>query len=689
MNNDELIILGGRERRRFFRDVEISDFKLYESEIYKIIDSADVVISNLKPSEWCEQNRMMTTDVSPIPGMFSYKNSPYTREIVDCLSPGHPSRIIAIMKGAQIGFSTSVIEAGIGWIISQNPGNILFLVGSEDLVKDASNKIDRMINNSGLRDYIRPNAPRLRNTKSGDTDTRKEYPGGYLKLGLADHKSLRNISMQYGFIDDFEGMKSDSKQSGSTRSLVEARFTSYDKKMKLYYISTPEVKSTSNIEPVYLLGDQRKYHIPCPCCGEYIPLEWEVPSDWNPREMAGITWKLDDNNKLIADSVGYTCQKCGGFFDDTNKTELISLGQWIPTAEPSEPGYYSYHISGLYSPVYMSGWIRHVRKYLENNPIGGERDEVAHATFVNLVLGQTYEPTGTSISATKLQENIRPYKIGTIPEKLSLADGNGRIVLITCGSDINGTEDDARLDYEIVAHAESGATYSIDHGSIGTFINKDKNSHLREKFTAKIGADKSIWPIFEQVLSQKLTRDTDGKQMKIFMTGVDTGHLNNYAIQFVEKSLMNLISLKGDGGETSIRENADIRTFKKSAEKSKLYLVNTNRTKDILSKSISLKWDPVYNSIQPFEFMNFPEPSDGKYGYKNYYQHYEAEHKIIDKNGRFIWKKKQSHLQNHLFDCRLYAMVVRDIFLSKVFEEMKIKNGVWQDYVDIIIKKRS
>ncbi|HEV8512296.1 MAG TPA: phage terminase large subunit family protein, partial [Cyclobacteriaceae bacterium] len=59
------------------------------------------------------------------------------REVVDCLSPSHPARIVAVMKGAQVGFSTGVIENGIGWIISQNPGNILFMSGHELLAEES------------------------------------------------------------------------------------------------------------------------------------------------------------------------------------------------------------------------------------------------------------------------------------------------------------------------------------------------------------------------------------------------------------------------------------------------------------------------------------------------------------------------------------------------------------------------
>ena len=77
-------------------------------------------------------------------------------------------------------------------------------------------------------------------------------------------------------IDDFEAMKGDSKEAGATTKMIEQRFASFGKSKKIFYISTPELKPTSNIEPVYLQGDQRKYFIPCPCCGEFINLEWKA-----------------------------------------------------------------------------------------------------------------------------------------------------------------------------------------------------------------------------------------------------------------------------------------------------------------------------------------------------------------------------------------------------------------------------
>lgn len=659
----------------------------YVKERVNIFEFARHSLSNIAPADWCEKNRMMTSDVSPLPGMFSYENSPYARELVNCLAADHPARIIAIKKGAQIGISVGVIEAGIGWIISENPGNILFLVGHEELVSKAGKKVDTMIDNSGIRSLIKSTTLRARNTKSGDTDKMKEFQGGFLSLGIANHKTLRQDSIRYGFIDDFEAMKGATDQAGDTTKMIEQRFAAFATNMKLYYSSTPELEETSNIEPVYKLGDQRKYHIPCPCCGEYIVFEWQVQSDYDKNEKAGIYWQLNDAGKLIPESVGYVCQKCGQFFDDKNKTDLIKLGQWIPTAEPSRPGYYSYHISSLYAPPYMYGWEHYVREYLEAHPENGKRNEKKWKAFKNLVLGETYTPTGESISANELQKNIRPYEIGLLPEKLSEADGNGKIVLLTCGSDLNGKEDDARLDWEIVAYSETGATYSINHGSIGTFIPGDNGKTDREHWTYQHGNELSVWEEFDKILGAKYETDT-GRAMRILITGLDSGYQTIHAYQYADGTNFNVVCLKGKDVDKYTNINADLNTFRQSREKGNLFLVETNNTKDQLSEEMSLKWDARYHDVQPAGFMNFPTPSDGKYLFVNFFSHFEAEHKIIDKDTTFRWLKKSSAHQNHLYDCRLYAKVVKDILLMKIFRELKIKNGVWQDYVDMLFKRK-
>jgi phage terminase large subunit GpA-like protein len=650
----------------------------YENPLNDILDSAIYQLSHLKPSEWEEKNIIMP---KPFPGPLCYDKTPYTRAIIDCFAPDHPAREIALMGAAQFGKTASIIVPLIGWIIENDPGNIIMTVGHEDLVEEAMNKVDYMIDVSGLRKYIKPSAQRARKQKSGDTNTKKEFPNGYFKLATANNPKIwRQADYKYGLIDDYEAVRSGTKVAGSTRMLIQKRFTAYNTTRKILYCSSPERQENSNILEVYKLGDQRKWLIPCPCCGVFIELRWTIEA--KTGETAGMTWQLDDDNRLIPGTVGYTCQECLGFFTDQNKSDWVNRGYFQPTAKPFSPEFVSFHVPSWYSPHGMSDWEYYVYQWLECNPPGQPRDESKYQTFLNLNAGEVYADATESISANKLQKNIRNYQIATIPEKMSIKDGNGRIVLLTCAADLNGKLEDARLDYEVVAHSESGATYSVLHGSIGTFIPNEsnkKNKVEREKWTYETHKPNNVWREFDKVLSTIWQTDTD-RNMKIFISGVDTGYMELQAFTYIDNCRHHVVGLKGDKEDKYVKFGVELPNIKVGQSRTNLYLLRVGQIKDDLQALINLRWDFGNDDVQPAGFMNFPTPSDGKYLFDNYFSHYEAEHRILDKDNNFIWQKKTATAQNHLWDVRIYNMALKEILLFELAREYKLKYFDWAEF---------
>ena len=664
--------------------------ELYQSQLLDIVESDATRISDIKPSVWAEQNVIME---EPFPGLYRYSLTPYCREIIDCFAIDHPMLWLAIMKGAQIGISSGVLIPMLLWSIVNDPCRIYFMVGSPDLVDKATEKLDKGIDGAGIRDYIKAQVQRKRSTKSGDTNYKKDFPGGFIQIDNPNnHANLRDVSLRKGVFDDFEAVKTASLKAGSTRKMLEQRFAAYEGRHKICYCSTPEIKEGSNIESAYLLGDQRKYLIPCPCCGEFIEWKWSVEGSIGDRLIqGGISWKLDEANKLIPESVGYVCQKCGEFFDDKNKGELLNNGFWQPTAVPSKPGYYSYHISALYAPLGMYDWKHYVEDYLEANPVGQPRIEHLWKTFVNVVLGETYEPAAMSPKANSIQKNIRNYKVGSIPEKLSMSDGNGRIILLTCAADMNGKEDDARLDYEIVGWSEAGASYSIRHGSIGTFVPRENSKKFvddREKWTYDHGKFRNVWDEFSKIIFSEFLTDT-GRKMKIRLTGLDCGYFStNYAYPFIDKinPLPNIyvIGLKGKKNDEYIRFDADKKYFTPARERPLLYSLTVGNIKDDLADYMQLRWNENDPS-QPFGFMNFPTPENGLYTYTNYFEHFESEHCVTEatKDGHGVssrWQKKSGNVMNHMFDCFVYNMAVKDILMDMFRREMKEPKMTWKEF---------
>lgn len=677
--------------------VSESEIDLYIKQFVEILDASSVQISDVLPSVWTEQNVIMG---KPFPGPYKYSKTPYWREIIDRFASSNPMRWMAIMKGAQIGFSAGVLIPVLLWMIKNEPANTYFLVGSPLLVEKATEKLDIGINNAGLRDYIKPQAMRRRANKSGDTNNKKEFAGGYIHIGSANnHKEIRDVSLKNGLFDDYESVKRESKESGKTSDLLEQRFAAFADSHKICYGSTPELDEESNIKEVYLLGDQRKYLVKAPCCGSYIELKWSVPVKDSDGKIGGITWKLSEDGNVIEESVGYTCQECGGFFDDRDKETLLNSGHWEPTAKPSKPGYFSYHISSLYAPLGMYGWYHYACIYMKNNPVGQPRDEAGHKTFVNTCLGETYVDPGISIKPNQLQLNIRTYPIRSVPENQSITDGNGKIVLLTCAADlggrvagINSEYDDVRLDYEVVAHTQTGSTYSILHGSIGTFIPnqswKQKEEVMKERalWSYDISKPNNVWKEFDKILAHKYVLD-NGQTLEISLTGIDTGFAEAQVFNYIDRSNFEIVGLKGDKEDKYVPYHVEQSSFKVGASRPNLFLLRVGQLKDRLVARINFKWEKGSVDPQPPGYLNFPQPSEGLYLYENYFSHYEAEHRVLDKNGNFIWAKKTASSQNHHFDVNIYNTAVRDILMHRIIKELKLdaKTITWTNIANLLL----
>lgn len=667
-------------------------------QLQSVILSDDVKISNIKPSEWVEKNIVME---EPFPGMYKYSLTPYWREVIDCFAIDHPMLWVAVMKGAQIGFSSGVLIPMLVWSIVNDPCRIYYMVGSPELVEKATVKLDKGIDGAGVRYLISSQVQRNRANKSGDTNYMKEFPGGYIQVGNPNnHANIRDVSLRKGLFDDFESMKGQSKQSGSTRKMLEQRFAAYEGRHKICYGSTPELKETSNIEPAYLLGDQRKYLTPCPCCGEFIEWKWTVTEN---GITGGITWRLDENNKLIPGSVRYRCQKCGGEYDDKNKHELLNAGYWQPTAKPSKPGYYSYHISSLYAPLGMFDWEHYVNDYLEACPPGQERNEALYKTFVNVVLGETYTPQVEAMTSGSLQRNCMDYRPGTVPEQLSIKHGNGRIVMLTCAVDMNGIMNadtqDVRLDYEIKAWSENGPSYSVIHGSIGTFQrgrNKNDDDPQRKRWTYEDNKPNSVWPELERIISGIYQTDTVSKdsptgyrRMGIQLTGLDCGHFTTYAYAFLDKTTLRVIGLKGDKEYKFLQEGVDAAVFKMGIERKQDRILKVGMIKDRIAQYGLLKWNGQ-GEPQPTNFMNFPQPNDGLYTLESYFSHFESEVRkpITNRDGSvsYRWEKVNSAVQNHMLDCTVYNFALRDIQVA-IYASLspELKHSQWRDYARYVL----
>ena len=681
----------------------------WEEQLEILIDYGVHQISDIAPSDWAELH--MVIKDGKYQGPLSYDLTPFFKEAVDCMSPYHWATRVAWMGAAQMGKSKAFIEAAIAFLISEHPCKILYLTGHTELSEESMQKLDNAIDNAGLRPLIYKQSLNKKNSQTGDTLKKKEFPNGELIAGSAtNHNMLRQRDPRVVIVDDCDAANKSSSKTGSTISLIEKRTNSYGKDKKVAYISTPQLKNTSIVYEVYKEGDMRWWEIPCPCCGTMIDLKWE-----------NFAWDWDGENMIhVPGSVRYVCQSCHDHFDETHKHEWNLAGQWRSTLEPGkkpkDPLTVSFWLPGWYAAVGMDDWDSITRDYLKACPPGQPINRSAYQTWLNVTAGWPYEADTEETKAGDLQKkNVNNYNVGTIPESLSVKNGNGRIVLVTCAADMNGILENGRLDYEVKGWCENGSAYSIVHGSIGTFKpavlrrKSDNEDQTVDWWTYEENKPLCIWTAFEKIITQQFPVDVcDGEKprnMNIGITVLDVGHLKTHAFTFIDKMVNKGIfvqGVKGKGeGEYSVITDGlnttelDKRVITKGRETDNLWVLEVGYIKDKLKTLMQLNWRKDVED-QPSGYMNFPQAQPGVYQWECFFEHYESEKPVLvsnktETNVIMRWQKKTVASQNHFWDCCVYGMAAKEIWII-VLREKYSKAGAppitWATYVDATLKMR-
>lgn len=649
----------------------------------EILDATLILKSNMRPSEWYEANMVMPAG-GPFPGPIRYDRTPYWREPVDCSDPNHPARDVTIMGPAQMGKSIMVLNPIVGYSIALDPCNILFLTGHTDLTKGAMMKIEFMIQNTGLGPLIMPSVLKAKNNRTGDTLGEKEFRGGDLKSGsITNHNLMRQNTVKKSIADDLDAGKMDKADTGDTVEKIKTRSKAHENDCKRYWVSTPQIKGRSLIEKQLQKSDWRNWMVECPKCGTSTDrIKLKMPHKVNDKDMAGLTWKLDNAGRVEFKSVGYVCQLCATYFKDTNKHELLLSGIWVPTKEMEEVYHFGYEINGLYAPHGMTSWYTLASKHNVLSPPDKPRDEKGWQTYVNDDIGELYDPPTEAPKATDLMKRARSYKFGVIPEAVSEGDGNGDILLLELTADCNGTLNDARIDYQIKAVSRNGASYSVEADSMGTFIPnqsaEQKAKTIREKYSYERDVPNSVWKLMDAKMNQVFMTDT-GRMMKIRFAGLDCGYLDAHIFNYIDKAPFTIFGLMGDKENDLVRVQENIPVFKQATSRHNLYMINVNAVKDVIANRMKLPWDIKNDVCQPHEFMNFPQ-----YTYEKVFSHYESESRRENDKGYYGWQKKGPTVQNHFWDTEVYFVATLDIYLWKLFKKgMKEEVFTWSHFASL------
>jgi len=559
------------------------------------IEGLTTRLDPLTPSEWAERNRYLPQGVTPLPGLFSFKVTPYLREIVDCLGVESPVRWITVMKGVQLAMTTGVLENGIGYFIEQvKSASVMMVTADSDLAKlRMEQAITPMLQESGLMPLIKSN-DEGNNRKSGKTDKKLDWVGGgcLIPNGAQNPNKFRSLPIRIMLRDEIDGWPDvvGTKSQGDPMKLTEDRTATYEDERKILDISTPLVKGQSKIEKQFLLGDQRYYFVNCVACGHSQRLRWSQTSP--EGVVSGIVWDTDKKTgELVPGSVRYLCEACGHAHTNDDKTRMLAPengAQWIPTAVPSSPDRRSYHLSALYSPVGMQTWEALVRKFLEAwDPVRKVvRDFEKFQVFYNNVLGESYELKGEKVKFEAVSGHRRHcYKYGEIPNKWATQFAGGPIQLLVCTVDVH----DDNLAVSVWGWCRDNRVFLIDY-------------ERYEGDTEQLD-DAETWVRLRTLIETKEYRADDGKRYRLELTLVDSGYRPSQVYEFAESCGVGVFPVKGRAESPNGASHKEFSEFTTPLG-TIAYGITVDIYKDRWSALLKRQWDG--QSQQPEGFFNAP-----------------------------------------------------------------------------------
>jgi len=635
--------------------------QVFSGDIDFLVDQFSKITDSLRhelPSEFIERVRYLTSDLTPFPGKFSFEKFPYFREIVDCFSPLDPTSEVVLMKGAQMGATTAVLETVLLYNIMSDSKAQMYVTADAGLMKTSVQvRVEKMIDNAGARDLIFSQSRKKKGSRNtGDTAIAKEYPGGYLHcFGGRSPARFRGISYPCALADEVDAFPDSIPKEGTVIDLVRNRTKAYTgSKRKILWTSTPLIKQSSKIEKLYTDGDQRKYFVPCKHCGAMQELVWHGKSE--DGYTWGITWQNDEDFNPLPETVGYKCENsaCAKIMKNYDKAVIIPRGEWRASTKPIAPNRRSYHVTPIYNPPGMYSWEEMVLQWVECWDLKTNRlkDKEKYRVFRNTTQGLTFEELGGK--QIEYERAIKFRRTGFVvvndesgliargvPNDIAVQDSGSPILILVASVDVQND----RLFVDVKGYSANGVTWTLE------FIEIEGN-------TADFNG---VWDKLDIILGDKRYIGTDGKVYRIQITMIDSGHNSEYVYEYVKKRSPGVYAIKGrdylTNGET-------YQFFSASTQErigfTNILHVNTGKLKDRISNAMTSSfW--ISGQPQPPWYPNFREDSRD-----DYFKQFEAERReekrdAVTKQFRgYVWKQKFGQ-DNHALDCYVYNLAALEL----------------------------
>ena len=446
--------------------------------------------------EFVERKRVLSSGTSARPGPYRFSVTPYLREIAEEFSEYTKTTEGACMKPTQWGYTDGILLNHQAYCIYYGIGPILYVTSDDDLAGEYMEKrVDPMLKDSGMQDLITPSVEKKGNKSTGDTKRSKSFKGTFLKaIGARSESKLSSVPIRVLHLDEEDKYPVSLAGGGDSTEKAKRRTDSYGNLKKVLHGSTPKLKASSKIEPVFKQGDMRYYNWKCPECGTYQNFIWSQLK-WDKNENGKIDLHYDDDGYLVNNPVWYECinKDCDRRIKDYEKVSILKeegyggTAKWIPTKKPDRPGLKSWKGHGLEG---FRSWVDIVVQWDQI-----EGDPILLQDFINDVLGETYEE--------KIDKPDEHYLAARAEQDWERGMINERVHVLTLGTDVHPD----RLEAHLVGWTRRKESWSIEYYVFQGNTN-DPND--------------DTWDNLEDVIRDTYTKQ-NGDNIKIQVTFIDAG----------------------------------------------------------------------------------------------------------------------------------------------------------------------
>ena len=447
-------------------------------------------------AQWAARYRHIAK--GPERGPWRNERTPYLVEPMQCASSHMPYERVVLMFATQLGKS-EVLYNAVMQRIHTDPQDMMMV---QPTLQDAQDHSAQRFLPTIMQTPAMHGKVAVRKSRDESTSWRsRSIQGGFTVFfgGANSASSLASKPIGFAVADEVDKWPADVDNEGPPLGLLEERMSNWGGNRKLIIASTCTIKGASTIEREYLASDQRKYHVPCPHCGEAQVLLWGSKTDW------GIKWLKTDGGKARPETAVYICRHCGAAIEEHKKEYMLANGVWIPDAPGASLGKRAgFWLNKIYSPLGWKGWPSLVEEWeaAQESRLAGNSAPLKK--FLNSSLAETWEETGSGADSKALAARAEDYPLGIVPR--------GGLML-AMGVD---TQPD-RLEARVYAFGRSEESWLVARHIIYGDPNLDENTPA------------SPWTRLTEIRRTPIMH-ASGAQMLIEASCIDTGGHNTHAV---------------------------------------------------------------------------------------------------------------------------------------------------------------